>query len=213
MFDILVNNADSTMTEQEIEELFYQYEKECETELNNLTDRVKNGESKEAVTDEIEEKCENKAVASFIIKRMNRDLKPFEDTRFIRAMKFEDFQKKMTYIFDNTVFHSETKDTINMYLGLEENKIERLIKLANTIVHYYMIKRYTQNCFSVVLRDSFNFKKSWIEFLWHYCEENEEQMKTVITMRCYEMLLKTEKSINNIYRVFSSMLDEENDEQ
>ena len=53
MFDILVNNADSTMTEQEIEELFYQYEKECETELNNLTDRVKNGASKEAVTDEI----------------------------------------------------------------------------------------------------------------------------------------------------------------
>lgn len=212
MFEILVNNAELSMTDEEIEKLFEQHEEICESELNTLTDRVKRGESKEEVIADIKKKCENEAVASYIVKRMSRELRPFEDTRFIRAMEFEDFQKKISYIFENTIFRSETKETIDKYLGLDEDQIQCLVKLANTIVHYYMIKRYTQNAFSLALRDYFGFNKIWIDYLWDFCEENEEQMKAVITMRCYSLLLVTEKSIDSIYRVFTSMLDEEDEE-
>ena len=141
MFEILVNNADPSMSDQEIDTLYEQHEEACEAELDALADRVKNGESKEAVIADIMEGCKNKTIAEFIVKRLSQKLRPFEDTRFLRAMEFTDFKKKMTYIFENAIFRCETKDTINKYLGLEEEQIERMIKLANTIMHYYMIKR------------------------------------------------------------------------
>ena len=200
------------MTEKEIEMLFEQHEEVCEAELEALRDRVKNGEDKEKVISEINEKCGNNAVAEYIIKRMNHELKPFEETAFLREMEDEDFEKNISYVFENTVFRSEIKETINEYLGMEENMVERIIKLANTVLHYYAVRRYTQNSFCIELSGIFNFKKSCIDFLWRFCEDNEDKMTTVITTRCYSMLLRTEKSINEMYNIFSTMLDEDNDE-
>lgn len=213
MFEILGKNADPSMTAEEIESLFEQHEEVCEAELDALTERVKKGEDKKAVIDEIYKDCDNKAVAEFVVKRLNEELNPFEETRFLREMEFKDFKKKIIYIFENTIFRSETKDTINLYMGLDEDQIRCMIKLANTILHYYMVQRYTQNSFSLMMRDAFGFNKVWIEALWNYCEENEEKMRTIITMRCYSMLLKTEKSINSIYQVFTSVLDENDDDE
>ena len=213
MFEVLVNNAEPSMTDKDIETLFEQNEKVCEAELDALIARVRNGEDKKAVESEIIEGCENKKVSEYLVKRMDRELKPFEETRFLREMTYECFKDKFVYIFEKTIFRSEAKETINLYLGLEEDKIERLIKFANTILQYFAVKRYTQNTFSVALRDTFNFNKKWIDFLWEYCVQNESMINTIITVRCYSMLMRTERSISDIFKVFSSMLDEDDDEQ
>lgn len=213
MFEVLINNANDSMTTKEIENLFIKNADTCETDFDSLIERVKNGENKEEILSQIKEECKISSVAEYIINRLNQALLPYEETQFLRDLEYEVFIEKIPYIFDNLFFRIETKDKIIKKTDFDEEQIESAKKLINTVVQYYMINRYTHNYFSIILRDSFSFNKARIDFLWDYCEENKEKMEKIIIMRCYSMLLGTERSISNIFQIFSSVLDDDEEDE
>ncbi len=182
--------------------------KECKAEIIAIINRIKDGENKNELFDRIKAECENDELTGALIKIINSNVAPFEETAFLRELDSEKFNSLIKYMLENTIIQVELKKHVHEAVGLEEKKVDTLYRLMYTVLNWIITKRYSQKHFFRDFNDMFRFDEDKNIFIWDLFVERRQELIFAVLLDSVSVCFEIKDQIDNWSDLFSSIFEE-----
>ena len=208
MFDSFNKAINDQMTTEEVREIIENDKKRFLEEINAYADLIKEGNDKNQIIKDINEQCK-KGLASFIIGTLSRNLRPFEETRFIRELDNDSFTAKSLFIIDNTMLVQESVDNINSGVMLNEEEVDIYLTMLNTVCNWIIIKRHSYSRFLQEAKEMFRFSDEKIRILWDILNEKKQDIKETLILDSISLTRDIRRDMDRLLGMFSRIADSE----
>ena len=156
MFEKIMEEIVDKMSEDDIRQLIFSERQEYREGLSKLAEEVKSGKSTENVIAAFRTSGE---YPETFLRILNDDLKDntsaYIESTFLREMDFEQFKSIIEYAVENIIIRKENNKKIIEDIGIDNSRLEYLIKFINTANDYTIIRRFTQDNFLVAMNNLF----------------------------------------------------------
>ena len=196
------------MTTEEVREIIENDKKRFLEEINAYADLIKEGNDKNQIIKDINEQCK-KGLASFIIGTLSRNLRPFEETRFIRELDNDSFTAKSLFIIDNTMLVQESVDNINSGVMLNEEEVDIYLTMLNTVCNWIIIKRHSYSRFLQEAKEMFRFSDEKIRILWDILNEKKQDIKETLILDSISLTRDIRRDMDRLLGMFARIADSE----
>ena len=211
MFEKFTKQITQEKTDKEIAIKFLS-DSDAKEQILELTNKIKDNESKEKVFKMVVDECENDKISDAIIRIINQNIKPYEEMSYFRELDLSKFKSIIEYMFDNTLITTESKDIIIEKTNLDENNFKYALRLLNTVNSYIVLKRFTQNRFKTAIYDLFRFGKDKIDFLWELFNHNKQTLVTIAILNNISLCRDISDDLANLLKVFTEFSNEDDEE-
>lgn len=208
MFDSFNKAINDQMTTEEVREIIENDKKRFLEEINAYADLIKEGNDKNQIIKDINEQCK-KGLASFIIGTLSRNLRPFEETRFIRELDNDSFTAKSLFIIDNTMLVQESVDNINSGVMLNEEEVDIYLTMLNTVCNWIIIKRHSYSRFLQEAKEMFRFSDEKIRILWDILNEKKQDIKETLILDSISLTRDIRRDMDRLLGMFARIADSE----
>ena len=208
MFDSFNKAINDQMTTEEVREIIENDKKRFLEEINAYADLIKEGNDKNQIIKDINEQCK-KGLASFIIGTLSRNLRPFEETRFIRELDNDSFTAKSLFIIDNTMLVQESVDNINSGVMLNEEEVDIYLTMLNTVCNWIIIKRHSYSRFLQEAKEMFRFSDEKISILWDILNEKKQDIKETLILDSISLTRDIRRDMDRLLGMFARIADSE----
>lgn len=212
MFDSILDLLSPDMSKEEIKKIIHNNNNltnSFENEINDITQIIKNGKEKNKVFNDIHKNISINSFYELICDRVNSKILPYEETTFIRIMEQNEYEKKVSYAFNNIILTRLPEKIVIKELELEVEQIIYLIKFLNTITEKIIINRVSIELFQDEMIELFEFTdKEKINFVWNLYDSHRKQLNEIVllenSIRCKEIKQDTEFLITILKGLFNT---------
>lgn len=207
MFDNL--KITNEMTATDIENLLELDGEEYQKEIEHLVESIKDNQNKIEVFEKIQKECENTSLIKIVYNSISAELKPFEETQFLREVEYEKFTLIINYLFENTILQTELRDKIRSETGLNKDNLGNAIKLLNTLTEWIVVKRYSFSYFKKAIYTLFRFDAIRTEFLWNLYMNNKQELRTIVLLNNTLLCEDINESFSKLMDIFNDIFDDD----
>lgn len=201
MFDRINTMIIDTMSKEEVHQIIENNKKDFFEEIRELTELIKDGKDKESIIHNITKSCK-KELADVIVRTIDRNLRPFEETSFIREMDDSLFTSRLDYCINNIILIQETDETVCSETGLDEKEIDIFITMLNTVCNWIVLKRHSNTRFSEENKEVFRFSDEKTRILWNSIYENRKDLKEAFEMENLSVSREIKRDLDRVLDVF-----------
>lgn len=201
MFDRINTMIIDTMSKEEVHQIIENNKKEFFEEIRELTELIKDGKDKESIIHNITKSCK-KELADVIVRTIDRNLRPFEETSFIREMDDSLFTSRLNYCINNIILIQETDEIVCSETGLDEKEIDIFITMLNTACNWIVLKRHSNTRFSEENKEVFRFSDEKTRILWNSVYENRKDLKEAFEMENLSVSREIKRDLDRVLDVF-----------
>ena len=198
------------MSENDIRRLIFSERQEYREGLSKLAEEVKSGKSTENVIAAF--KASGDYPETFL-KILNDDLKEntsaYIESTFLRKMDFDQFKKIIGYAEENILIRKEDNKKIIEDIGIDNSRLEYLIKFINTANDYIIIRRFTKDNFLVAMNNLFRLNDEKMIFIWDVFEKDESKLVTAAFLGAAGMVRKVSNSIDRLNDLLEFLITSE----
>lgn len=180
MFNKINKKITSKMGKDEVMKIIFSEKDEFYSEEDKLVKKIKNGEDKNKIFNQLDKECNNNELKQFIIDFILSDIAPYEETAFLRECNSDAFSNLIRYMLENTIIQRESNQVIKEKTGLDDNHIIYTKKLLNTVLELAIVRRYTFNFFKQEIIDLFQLEEAKIEMLWDLFIDRKKELEKII---------------------------------
>lgn len=206
MFDFLKNDAIEDATTDDIRMIIQKNKREFYDEVKALSDSIKDGADKELLKQDI---CNqfNKETAVIIIRAINRDVRPYEETEFIRQLNNDSFCDLASFLLENVILVQETDDVVQRKTGLTDEQIGIFITLLNTVNSWIISRRYGYERYRAEVRSMFRFSDEKASSMWEIVQNRKTEIREALIMDNCIITKEISRDVDRILEIFSKIGD------
>lgn len=208
MFDYLKNDAIENATTDDIRMIIQKNKREFYDEVKALADSIKDGADKELLKQDIRSQF-NKEAAITIIRAINRDIRPYEETRFIRQLDNDSFGNIVSFLLENVILIQEIDDVVQSETGLDEEQIGIFIMLLNTVNNWIISRRYSYGRYLAEARSMFRFSDEKASSMWEIVQSKKKELSEALIMDNCIITKEISRDVDHILEIFSKIADAE----
>lgn len=198
------------MSEDDIRQLIFSERQEYREGLSKLAEEVKSGKSTENVIAAFRTSGE---YPETFLRILNDDLKDntsaYIESTFLREMDFEQFKSIIEYAVENIIIRKENNKKIIEDIGIDNSRLEYLIKFINTANDYTIIRRFTQDNFLVAMNNLFRLNNEKVIFIWDVFEKNESKLVIAAFLGAAGMMRRMSNSIDRLNELIEFLITSE----
>ncbi len=198
------------MSEDDIRQLIFSERQEYREGLSKLAEEVKSGKSTENVIAAFRTSGE---YPETFLRILNDDLKDntsaYIESTFLREMDFEQFKSIIEYAVENIIIRKENNKKIIEDIGIDNSRLEYLIKFINTANDYTIIRRFTQDNFLVAMNNLFRLNNEKVIFIWDVFEKNESKLVIAAFLGAAGMIRRMSNSIDRLNELIEFLITSE----
>lgn len=198
------------MSEDDIRQLIFSERQEYREGLSKLAEEVKSGKSTENVIAAFRTSGE---YPETFLRILNDDLKDntsaYIESTFLREMDFEQFKSIVEYAVENIIIRKENNKKIIEDIGIDNSRLEYLIKFINTANDYTIIRRFTQDNFLVAMNNLFRLNNEKVIFIWDVFEKNESKLVIAAFLGAAGMMRRMSNSIDRLNELIEFLITSE----
>lgn len=212
MFNNLQQKINSEMSKKDIYEIIKLEKKEFMNELKNLINQIKDGKSKEEFYKEIQDNFNNKKFIEVIDDLISPQLIPYDETAYFREVSFEDFKYIIDNIFEKTIIQYEQISVIKDKTKLENDQIRCACKFLNTLVGWYIVRRYTQNCFESEVYNIFRMDSKRAMYIYDKFGKCQDELIKIVMLDNILICREIKNEIKKLVDIFSEIFEKDDNE-
>ena len=209
MFDKLIKKMNINMTKTELQELILSEKEDFSVGVKEIVEKIKNGEEKEGLYNQIKAECENNIFIDLIDEIVAPSTNPYIETRYFRQMHTDDFSYLVDYILNNAIIQCEDKEIIINETKLDSQNIDYVIKLLNTVLDWIIVRRYTFGRFTKHMYHMFRFDEKKAEILWHLFVKNKQELINIIMFENHLLCKNIKTDISKLTDIFTDLFEED----
>lgn len=210
MFEKIMEEIVDKMSEDDIRQLIFSERQEYREGLSKLAEEVKSGKSTENVIAAFRTSGE---YPETFLRILNDDLKDntsaYIESTFLREMDFEQFKSIVEYAVENIIIRKENNKKIIEDIGIDNSRLEYLIKFINTANDYTIIRRFTQDNFLVAMNNLFRLNNEKVIFIWDVFEKNESKLVIAAFLGAAGMMRRMSNSIDRLNELIEFLITSE----
>jgi hypothetical protein len=210
MFEKIMEEIVDKMSEDDIRQLIFSERQEYREGLSKLAEEVKSGKSTENVIAAFRTSGE---YPETFLRILNDDLKDntsaYIESTFLREMDFEQFKSIIEYAVENIIIRKENNKKIIEDIGIDNSRLEYLIKFINTANDYTIIRRFTQDNFLVAMNNLFRLNNEKVIFIWDVFEKNESKLVIAAFLGAAGMIRRMSNSIDRLNELIEFLITSE----
>ncbi len=210
MFEKIMEEIVDKMSEDDIRQLIFSERQEYREGLSKLAEEVKSGKSTENVIAAFRTSGE---YPETFLRILNDDLKDntsaYIESTFLREMDFEQFKSIIEYAVENIIIRKENNKKIIEDIGIDNSRLEYLIKFINTANDYTIIRRFTQDNFLVAMNNLFRLNNEKVIFIWDVFEKNESKLVIAAFLGAAGMMRRMSNSIDRLNELIEFLITSE----
>lgn len=209
MFNKLIKKININMTKSELQELILSEKKDFTIGVKEIVERIKDGEEKEELYNQIKAKCENNIFIDLIDEIVAPSTTPYIETCYFRQMNTDDFSNLVDYMLNNAIIQCESKEIIINETKLDSQNIDYVIKLLNTVLEWIIVKRYTFGRFTQHIYHIFRFDEKKAEILWDLFVKNKQELINIIMFENHLLCKNIKTDISKLINIFTDLFEED----
>lgn len=210
MFEKIMEEIVDKMSEDDIRQLIFSERQEYREGLSKLAEEVKSGKSTENVIAAFRTSGE---YPETFLRILNDNLKDntsaYIESTFLREMDFEQFKSIIEYAVENIIIRKENNKKIIEDIGIDNSRLEYLIKFINTANDYTIIRRFTQDNFLVAMNNLFRLNNEKVIFIWDVFEKNESKLVIAAFLGAAGMIRRMSNSIDRLNELIEFLITSE----
>ena len=213
MFDKISKKIMHDMSKSELHELILSEEEDFTHGVNEIVERIKDGEEKEQLYNQLNEKCKNDNFMVLVDDMVSPRIAPYEEMRYLREINSNDFSILIKYMLENTIIQCESKEIIKEKTNLSDENIEYSIKLLNSILEWIIVRRYTFERFKQPIFHMFRFDEEKAKILWDSFMDEQQKLTNIVMLENNIICKNIKTDISKLINIFKDLFEDEGESQ
>lgn len=208
MFNKLIEKVNKSMTKSELQKLILSEKSDFTIGVKEIVERIKNGEEKEELYNQIKAKCENNIFIDLIDEIVVSNITPYIETSYFRGIDADVFLNLVDYMLKNAIIQCESKEIIIEETKIDNKNVDYLIKLLNTVLLWIIIKRYTFSRFAQQIHQVFGLDEKKTKILWDLFLKNKQELINIIMFENYLLCKNVKTDIVKLIDIFANLFED-----